>query len=64
MGGIKSGFCNKILCKLWDNCITVKLWISAAHISGVSNKETDKNSRTFDDAKDWQLNSRVILGNL
>ena len=52
MGGIKSGFCNNILCKLWDNCITVKLWISAAHISGVSNKETDKNSRTFDDAKD------------
>ena len=64
MSGIKSGFCNNILCKLWDNCITVKLWISAAHISGVSNKETDKNSRTFDDAKDWQLNSRVILGNL
>ena len=55
MGGIKSDFCNKIVCKIWDFCITEKLWISAVHIPGISSKEANKQSRIFDDSTDWQL---------
>ena len=42
MEDIKSGSYNKISGKIWDICITGKLWISAAHILGVSNKERIK----------------------
>ena len=60
MGGIKSDSCSKIASNVWDFCITDKLWISTAHIPGISIKEPKKLLRTLEDPTDWQLNSELF----
>ena len=49
MVGIKSDFCNKIACNIWDFCIAEKL-------DDLGNKQ----SRTLNDSTDWQLNSELF----
>ena len=46
---IKSDSCSKIAYNILEFCITEKLWISAAHIPVVSNREADKQSSFLDD---------------
>ena len=61
MGDIKSNSCYKIACNNTEEfCITKKIWISAAHIPGVSKKEADKQPTVLGDATDWQLNSELL----
>ena len=43
--GSKSAVLNDLTCTLWKWCAERKLWLSAAHIPGVTNVETDKPSR-------------------
>ena len=63
IGRIKSDSCNKIACNIRDSYIIKKLWISAAHISDVSDKEVDTQCRIRDDTLDWQLNPKLFEEN-
>lgn len=45
MGGTKSDSSIKIVCKTWGFCITEKLWISAAHIPSICNRELSSSPR-------------------
>ena len=56
MGLYKIRLLQQIAFNIRDLCIKKKLWISAAHNPGVSNKEAGKQSRILDDATDWQSN--------
>ena len=60
MGDTIPHSCNKIGSNVWDFCITEKLWISAAHIPGVSDKEADKHSSILDNCTDWQLSLDIF----
>ena len=54
--GLKSHECNKIAKEIWIWCTSIGLHISAAHIPGTDNFEAHKNSRTFQEATELQLN--------
>lgn len=60
MGGIKSNFCNKIGSNKRDVCIIAYLWISAAHVPGISTKETNKQSRILVEFIDRQLTPELF----
>ena len=58
-GGLKPQECNKITKETWIWYTSRDLHISAAHILGKSNFETDKNSRKCQDVTEWQLNPKI-----
>ena len=60
MGGTHSLLCNKLARELWKWCKTRNIWLSATHISGVSNVVADKESRSFDDRTEWKLDPLVF----
>ena len=58
--GLHKIFCNKIACNIWDFCITQKLWIYAAYLLDISNKEADKQSRILGNVTYSQLNPELV----
>ena len=54
-GGIKSQICNKIATEIWNWAQEYSIWLSAAHIPGVDNIETDKKSRIFSYSSEWMI---------
>ena len=58
-GGIKSEFCNKIAKELWLWCTLQNMWLSAAHIRGTQNTETDSFSRNFNETTEWKLSTHL-----
>ena len=60
MGGTKSVHCDKISKRIWEFCISKNMWISAAHIPGVDNIESDRGSRTFNDQTEWMISDSVF----
>ncbi len=59
-GGIASVKCNELSKSIWLWAIQNKVWISAAHIAGVDNKDPDKASSVFNDTIEWQLDHHVF----
>ena len=37
--------CNNITKLIWNFCFSKNIWVSAAHVPGIENKETDEESR-------------------
>jgi hypothetical protein len=59
-GGMKSQTCNILAKQIWAWCIERDIWLSAAHIPGVTNVEADRASRVFNDRTEWKLDSGVF----
>ena len=59
-GGTKSPSCNDITCDIWSWGINNNTWLTAAHIPGVQNTDADRESRTFNERTEWQLNPEVF----
>ena len=55
MGGNKSTDCNRTVRQLWLWCIEHNIWVSAEHIPGTENIETDRQSKIFDEHTEWSL---------
>ena len=64
MGGIKSETCNNIAFRIWDFCTENNMRISAAHIPGKDNIETDHQSRILQDATEWKLHPELFQKNV
>ena len=60
MGGIVSKKCDELTRLIWAWAQDRDIWISAAHIAGVENKEADLASRVFDDRTEWMLKKKVF----
>ena len=60
MGGTHSMECNSVAKEIWLFCITREIWLSAAHIPGKDNIQADKESRVFNDNKEWMLRSGIF----
>ena len=60
MGGIKSPVCNQLATELWEWAQREKIWVSAAHVPGVDNKEADKKSRQFNLTAEWMITSKTF----
>ena len=58
--GSKSPVLNDLTCTLCKWCADRKLWLSAAHILGVANVETNKLSRDLQLDTEWKLNSQLL----
>ena len=59
-GEIKSEFCNKIAKELSMWCTSQNMWVSAAHIPGTQNTESDSFSRNFNEAIEWKLSTHLF----
>ena len=55
MGGSRSRSCNALTHKIWQWCISKKVFLKAVHIPGKSNIAADVQSRTFNDNLEWSL---------
>jgi hypothetical protein len=62
-GSVKSDSCNRIACEIWSWARERQVWLSAAHIPGVSNVEADQASRKFNEATEWTL-ARKVFGKM
>lgn len=60
-GGSRTEVCNDIEKMMWEWCFERNIWLTATHISGVSNVYADKKSRIFNDQTEWMLNRSVFL---
>ena len=60
MGGSRAPDCDRLAKRIWEWAIDRNIWISATHIPGATNVSADKESRVFNDATEWQLNSEVF----
>ena len=60
MGSNQSEVLNGTAFKIWQWCIHRGLWLSAAHIAGVDNKEADSLSRVLHTDMEWKLNSDLL----
>ena len=60
-GGIKSKKCNEVAKKICLRCFKNNSFISAAHIPGKHNTETDKFSRKFNNNTEWQFNPQIFI---
>jgi len=60
MGGTHSMECNSVAKEIWLFCITREIWLSAAHIPGKDNIQADKESRVFNDNKEWMLRPDIF----
>ena len=62
MGGTKSVECNAPLASdIWHWAITRNIWLSAAHIPGVSNVAADNLSRDLNLDLEWMLSCQVFM---
>ena len=53
--------CHKIICDIWDWTKQNNIWITADHILGKYNEESDNESRkTREKDKEWMLNKNVF----
>ena len=57
MGTSHSRECNLVNRLVWDWCVCNSVWLSAAHIPGVSNTLADKESRQTLSSCEWALDS-------
>ena len=64
MGGIKSETCNNIAFRIWNFCTENNMRISAVHIPGKGNIETDHQSRILQDATEWKLHLELFQKNV
>ena len=55
MGGCKSLECNVLAQDIWKWAITRNIWLTAAHIPGVSNVNADALSRDMKSELEWML---------
>ena len=60
MGGTKSPSCNKLVRDIWTWCMQNEVWLSASHLPGVLNVETDQQSRQFNERTEWHLREDVF----
>ena len=60
MGGTHSLLGSKLARELWKWCKTRIIYLSATHISGVSNVDADKESCSLDDRTEWKLDPLVF----
>ena len=60
MGGSKSMNCNRISSLIWAWAVTHKLWLSACHLPGSSNREADAQSRMIDVQNEWKLSPTIF----
>ena len=59
-GGMTSHDMDALASKIWNWCINKNIFISAVHISGVSNVQADFLSRNFSDCTEWQLKRQIF----
>ena len=52
--------CNDMARTIWEWCIKSNIWLSACHIPGSKNIETDKQSRVFNVSTEWSLCTQVF----
>ncbi|XP_013379776.1 uncharacterized protein LOC106151203 [Lingula anatina] len=57
MGGNNSLFISKLARYIWFWCKSKNIWLTATHIPGSENRETDQTSRKFDGRHEWKLDS-------
>ena len=55
MGGTTSPLCNKLAKSVWMCCVQNEIWLTACHLPGVLNFETDKSSRQFNESGSLNL---------
>lgn len=55
MGRIKSDKCDNNAWNVWELCIKEKLWVSAVHVPGSYNQETNDPSGILQDVTKWKL---------
>ena len=55
MGTSHSRECNLAVRFVWTWCVDNNVWLSAAHIPGVSNTQADKESRQAVGSTEWAL---------
>ena len=60
MGGTRSAECNALASDIWQWAITRNIWLSAAHIPGVSNDAADNLSRDLNLDLEWMLSRQVF----
>ena len=60
MGGTHSMECNAVAKDLWLFCITRQIWIFAGYNPGKQNVQADKESRVFQDNKEWTLRPDIF----
>ena len=60
MGGFKSTELDKVAKELWEWVILRDIWVSAVHIPGLYNVDTDEQSRHFHDQHEWCLSTAVF----
>ena len=60
MGGNNSSECNAVVRQMWLWCFQKNIFLTAAHIPGVTNVEADRLSRKFHDGTEWALNDEVF----
>jgi hypothetical protein len=59
-GGTHSPTRAYLALEIWNFCISLQIWITAKHVSGVMNTEADFASRDFNNRTEWTLNKRVF----
>ena len=59
-GGTHNLDLNDLAVEIWNYCIDVGIYISAAHIPGRHNKLADEASRKFQDASEWMLCPKIF----
>ena len=60
MGTSHSRKCNLVNWLVWDWCVCNSIWLSAAHIPGVSNTLADKESMQALSSSEWALDSECF----
>ena len=60
MGTSHSDPLNELTKEIWLWCITRKIWISAAHIAGKCNVQSDSESRHSVTETEWMLNNTLL----
>ena len=59
-GGTHSMDLNKLAVEIWELCLEMGIYISAAHIPGKQNVLADLASRKFEDAAEWRLSPTIF----
>ena len=60
MGGTRSQHADDITQAIWHWTLKHKVWLSDTHLPDVSSIRADKLSRSFDQSKEWKLDSNVF----
>ena len=61
MGTSHSKICNQVAYEIWDLAISKAIWISATHLLGKYNIETDEESRKEDTQLEWKLSEHGFI---